>query len=91
MTPDSTLCVFVGEFPKFAVTAFNGSFLIICGDFNSCDASFFSSPGHQNLLNIPFCSDAHLESLFITDVGIYVTLKRSPLPSSDHHIIRVLF
>ena len=93
MTPDCTssaLSVFADKFTEFAVTAFSDSLSIVCGDFNSCDCSFLTSLGHLNVVDFPTRLNAHLDLVFINDVGTYVTRKRAPLSSSDHCIIRVL-
>ncbi|CAH8651563.1 unnamed protein product [Schistosoma haematobium] len=93
VTPDctsSSLSVFADEFTGFAVTAFSDSLSVVYGDFNSCDCSFLTSLGHQNMVDLPTRLDAHLDFVFINDVGVYATRKRAPLPSSDHCIIRVL-
>ncbi|KAH9580560.1 hypothetical protein MS3_00009173 [Schistosoma haematobium] len=93
VTPDCTssaLSVFADEFTEFAVTAFSDSLSVVRGDFNSFDYSFLKSLGHQNVVDFPTRLDAHLDFVFINDVGIYATRKRAPLSSSDHCIIRVL-
>ncbi|CAH8656416.1 unnamed protein product [Schistosoma margrebowiei] len=93
VTPDcisSALSVFSDEFTEFALTAFSDSLSVVYGDFNSCDCSFLTSLGHQNVVDFSTRLDAHLDFVFINDVGIYATRKRSPLSSSDHCIIHVL-
>ncbi|VDP49054.1 unnamed protein product [Schistosoma margrebowiei] len=45
---------------------------------------------HQYIVDFPTRLDAHLDFVFIIDVGIYVTRKRAPLSNSDHCIIHVL-
>ncbi|CAH8500208.1 unnamed protein product [Schistosoma mattheei] len=86
----SALSVFADELTEFAVSAFNDSFSVVCGDFNSCDCSFLTSLGHQNVVDFPTRLDANLDVVFINDMGVYATRKRAPLSSSDHCIIRVL-
>ncbi|CAH8467125.1 unnamed protein product [Schistosoma intercalatum] len=66
----SALSVFADEFTEFAVTAFNDSLSVVCGDFNSCDCSFPTSLSHQNVVNFSTRLDAHSYFVFINDVGI---------------------
>ncbi|CAH8524799.1 unnamed protein product [Schistosoma rodhaini] len=92
MTPDCTssaLAIFADKFTEFSVAAFSGSFLIVCGDFNSCDCGFLSSLDHQNVVDFPTRLDDYLALVFINDVGAYVTRKRALSSSSDHCIICV--
>lgn len=78
MTLGCTLCapyVFASKFTKFPVIAFNGSLSIVCSDFDSCDCSFISSLGHQNVADFHTRLAAHLDLVFITYVEICVTRK----------------
>ncbi|CAH8503841.1 unnamed protein product [Schistosoma rodhaini] len=71
MTPDcisSALSVFADECTEFAVSAFSGLLLIVCGNFNSCGCSFLTSPGHQNLIDFPTPLDAHSKFIFNNDM-----------------------
>ncbi|KAK4470043.1 hypothetical protein MN116_000079 [Schistosoma mekongi] len=93
VTPDFTSSVlshFADEFTEFAVTTLSGSLSVVCGDFISSDCTFLSSLSHQNLVHFPTRYNVMLDLVFVNDIGIYETRKRTPLLNSDHCIIRVL-
>ena len=71
MTPNCTssvLPVFVDEFIDFSVTAFNGSFSLVCGNLNLCGCSLLSSLDHRNITDFPASSVPIQIYFFIIDV-----------------------
>lgn len=60
-----SLSVFADE---FAVTDFNGSLSLTCGDFNSCECFLSLSLSHQNVVDISTRLDIHLNLVLINDV-----------------------
>ncbi|CAH8828947.1 unnamed protein product [Trichobilharzia szidati] len=87
---NSELSMLADEFTIFAAAPFGNSLSIVTGDFNSCDCSFLTVIGHENVVNFPTRLDNSLDLVFINDFGIYEARKRAPLFNSDHCIVRVL-
>ncbi|CAH8872161.1 unnamed protein product [Trichobilharzia szidati] len=86
----SNIVTFADEFTEFAAPAFGNSLSIVCGDFNSCDHSFLTSLGHENLVKFNTRLDKSLDLVFINERDVYETRRRAPLLNSDHCIIRIL-